>query len=87
MATETKLITAEELIQMLDDGYRYEIVRGDLIEMAPPGLVTEDSLATSYTNCYEPRRRLFSPDVLSTVVRTRGARPPCKRGILLSGRR
>ena len=38
MTTETKLVTAEELIQMPDDGYRYELVRGDLVKMAPPGL-------------------------------------------------
>ena len=39
MTTKTKLVTAEELIQMPDDGYRYELVRGELIKMAPPGLV------------------------------------------------
>ena len=38
MTTGTKLITAEELLQMPDDGYRYELVRGELIQMAPPGL-------------------------------------------------
>ena len=37
MTTETKLITAEQLIQMSDDGHRYELVRGELIKMAPPG--------------------------------------------------
>ena len=39
MTTQTKLITADELIQMPDDGCRYELVRGELIQMAPPGLV------------------------------------------------
>ena len=38
MTTETKLVTAEELIQMPDDGYRYELVQGELIKMVPPGL-------------------------------------------------
>ena len=38
MTTETKLVTAEELIQMPDDGCRYELVRGELIKLAPPGL-------------------------------------------------
>ena len=38
MTTKTKLVTAEELIQMPDDGCRYELVRGELIKMAPPGL-------------------------------------------------
>ena len=31
-------ITAEELLQMPDDGYRYEIIRGELIQMPLPGL-------------------------------------------------
>ena len=35
MATQTKLITAEELLNMPDDGYRYELVRGELRKMAP----------------------------------------------------
>ena len=39
MTTETKLITADELIQMPDDGNRYELVRGKLIRTALPGLV------------------------------------------------
>ena len=34
MAT-TKLMTAEELEQMPDDGFRYDLVRGVLIRMAP----------------------------------------------------
>ena len=38
MTTETKLVTAEEFIQMPDDGYRYELVRGEIIKMAPLGL-------------------------------------------------
>ena len=38
MTTKTKLVTAEELIEMPDDGYRHELVRGELIQMAPPGL-------------------------------------------------
>ena len=31
----TKRMTAEELEQLPDDGYRYELVRGELIRMAP----------------------------------------------------
>ena len=38
MTTETKLVTAEELIALPDDCHRYELVRGELIQMAPPGL-------------------------------------------------
>ena len=35
--TERRIITAEELFSMPDDGYRYEIVRGELRKMAPTG--------------------------------------------------
>ena len=38
MTTDTKLLTAKELFEMPDDGYRYELVRGELIQMPPPGL-------------------------------------------------
>ena len=38
MTTKTKPITAEELLQMPSDGFRYELVRGELIQMSPPGL-------------------------------------------------
>ena len=37
MTTQAKLMTAEELFNMPDDGYRYELVRGELRKMAPPG--------------------------------------------------
>ena len=37
MTTQTKLITAEELLMMPDDGYRYELLRGVLIRKMPPG--------------------------------------------------
>ncbi len=38
MTTQTRLMTAEELFAMPDDGYhRYELVRGELRTMAPPG--------------------------------------------------
>ena len=38
MTTKTKPITAEELFAMPDDGYhRYELVRGELRTMPPPG--------------------------------------------------
>ena len=35
-ATITKPMTADELLAMPDDGYRYELVKGELIRMAPP---------------------------------------------------
>ena len=35
--TITDLITANELLQRKDDGFRYELVRGELIKMSPAG--------------------------------------------------
>ena len=35
MVAKTGLVTAEELLDMPDDGYRYELVRGELRKMAP----------------------------------------------------
>ena len=32
-----KLVTAEELLRMPDDGFRYELIRGELIRMTPAG--------------------------------------------------
>lgn len=37
MTTRTKLTTAEELLDMPDGGFRYELVRGELKKMAPAG--------------------------------------------------
>ena len=37
MATRAGVVTAEELLNMPDDGYRYELVRGELRKMAPAG--------------------------------------------------
>ncbi|HZS08225.1 MAG TPA: Uma2 family endonuclease [Blastocatellia bacterium] len=37
MATTTQLITAEELSKMPDDGFRYELVKGELRKMPPAG--------------------------------------------------
>ena len=39
MTTKAKFMTAEELLAMPDDGYRYELVRGELVQMAPAGRV------------------------------------------------
>ncbi len=36
-ATLTRVVTADELLAMSDDGYRYELVKGELIRMAPTG--------------------------------------------------
>jgi Uma2 family endonuclease len=32
----TRLMTAQELAELPDDGYRYELIRGELIRMPPP---------------------------------------------------
>ena len=37
MTTQTRLITADELLNMPEDGYRYELIRGVLITKMPPG--------------------------------------------------
>jgi len=37
-ATSTALMTAEELMQLPDDGFRYELINGELEKMPPPGL-------------------------------------------------
>jgi Uma2 family endonuclease len=34
---ETKLVTADELLRMPDDGFRYELVKGELKRMSPTG--------------------------------------------------
>ena len=37
MVTATSSMTADELLAMPDDGFRYELVRGELRKMPPPG--------------------------------------------------
>ena len=37
MSTTTHLMTAEELIDLPDDGHRYELVKGVVLTMSPPG--------------------------------------------------
>ena len=39
MTTAKRLLTADDLLAMPDDGKRYELVRGALIEMPPPGIM------------------------------------------------
>jgi Uma2 family endonuclease len=36
-ATLTRSMTADELLAMPDDGYRYELVKGELIQISPTG--------------------------------------------------
>jgi Uma2 family endonuclease len=37
MTTRTRPVTAEELLRMPDDGFRYELVKGELKQMLPAG--------------------------------------------------
>jgi Uma2 family endonuclease len=37
MSTAAKIMTAEELLRLPDDGYRYELIEGELRKMTPPG--------------------------------------------------
>lgn len=37
MSTTTQLMTADDLLNMRDDGFRYELVKGELRKMAPAG--------------------------------------------------
>lgn len=37
MTVQTKPVTAEELLRLPDDGFRYELVKGELRQMAPAG--------------------------------------------------
>lgn len=37
MVTEVKLLTADDLLRMPDDGFRYELIDGELCKMAPAG--------------------------------------------------
>jgi len=41
MTTAKKLLTADDLLAMPDDGKYYELVRGELVEMPPPGFMHE----------------------------------------------
>ena len=41
MTTAKKLLTADDMLAMPDDGKYYELVRGELVEMPPPGLMHE----------------------------------------------
>jgi Uma2 family endonuclease len=45
MSTEVQVMTADDLMMMPDDGYLYELIKGELIKVSPPpghehGLVT-----------------------------------------------
>jgi Uma2 family endonuclease len=59
MATTAKLMTAEELLALPDDGQRHELIDGMLIAMPPPGDEhggLEAMLAASLTTYVVPRK-------------------------------
>jgi Uma2 family endonuclease len=37
MSVTSTLTTANDLLQMADDGYRYELIKGELLRMPPTG--------------------------------------------------
>jgi Uma2 family endonuclease len=39
MSTATRITTADELLHMPDDGFRYDLLEGELRKMSPPGSV------------------------------------------------
>src|SRR5918999_1116101 len=39
MTTTQQLMTAEDLLRLPDDGFRYELIRGELRKMAPAGFL------------------------------------------------
>ena len=48
MTTTKQLVTADELLAMPDDGFRYELVRGELTKM-PPGGFEHSTIAANIT--------------------------------------
>ena len=46
MSATTQPFTAEQLLHMPEDGYRYELVEGVLIKMSPPGFEHGDVALT-----------------------------------------
>lgn len=59
MTIETRRTTAEELLHMLDDGFRYELVRGELRKMPPAGSehgVVAMDIGTSLNNHVKANR-------------------------------
>ncbi len=62
MTTARKLLTADDLLAMPDDGKRYELVQGELIEMPPPSIthaVVTGRLGYRITHFIEERNLPF----------------------------
>jgi len=60
MAETTALLTADDLLRMPDDGWRYELRRGELIKMSPTGAEHGDIAAEllSLLRPYAKQRKL-----------------------------
>ena len=48
MSTVVQLITAEEFLNMPDDGFRYELIKGELKKMSPPPGEVHGSVAMKF---------------------------------------
>lgn len=64
MATSARLMTADELLNMPDDGLRYELIEGELIELTPPPGTLHGSVAG---NAYLELRSFVDRQVLGRV--------------------
>ena len=64
MTTKAKLVTADELFNMPDDGRRHELIDGELIELAPPPGSLHGSVAG---NAYWELRSFIGSHMLGRV--------------------
>jgi Uma2 family endonuclease len=65
MATDTRLMTAAELLALPDDGDRYELLDGVLVQMAPAGWGHNALITEIATRLHEHCRRTGAGRVLS----------------------
>ncbi|HKO58338.1 MAG TPA: Uma2 family endonuclease [Thermoanaerobaculia bacterium] len=74
MTVDTRLMTADELLRMPEDGYRYELVQGELRKMSPAGeehghIVHEIGRRLG-NHVYERKLgRVYGPDVGFLIAR------------------
>jgi Uma2 family endonuclease len=74
MSVQAKLMTADELLAMPDDGKRYELVNGELIEMSPGKLwhgIVADRIASSLSRFVAMHRLGWTPSSDTGYVLTR----------------
>jgi Uma2 family endonuclease len=58
MNTTTSLLTADEFFAMPDDGFRYDLVKGELRKMSPAGEITEKFCPVRLTSCLFATKRV-----------------------------